>query len=179
MKNLKYSLEADFEGYVDIIVEFFADAKKLTEKKKKESYEEAKELLKNYPFDSVLFVLKHFYSEIGSLAKLNQSWDSYQTKLQKNLNQIDFEKAKKEHEKENSDLKKAAKKWLEQSNEKNMTVEEVRVLEIVLEHQHPRRQLFWAYRFKQNYPNLKMFFLENITRMLPVTTKGGVVKKKD
>ena len=175
MKNLKYSL--DIDSYASIIVEFFADAKKLDKNLKEKSFVEAKELLESHSFDSVLFVLKHFYTDIESLNCLGNRWDEYQKKLQTNLNEIDFEKAKKEHERENKDLKAAAYQWIDEAEVKKLTTEEVRVLEIISEHNHPRRQLFWAYRFKQNYPNLKSFFLENITRMLPVTTRGGFLKK--
>ena len=56
--------------------------------------------------------------------------------------------------------------------------EEVTVLEILFNHRHPRRQLFWAYQTRSRYPNLKQFFEDNSFLMLPVTSSGAIVKKR-
>lgn len=175
----KMSSSQDKENLINVIVDFYGGVKKLTPSEKNECRNDAEKLLQKHSFDSLLFMIKHFYSQIDSLNDLLVSWTHYQEKLQTTLNKIDFIKAKKQHDKDDKELKEIVKKWLDVSVEKKLSSEEVRILEIIAENAHPRRQLFWAYRFKENYPNLKEFFLENLTRMLPVTTKGTIVKKKD
>ena len=63
--------------------------------------------------------------------------------------------------------------------DKELSEEERTVLQILVKHRHPRRQLFWAYQVRTRYPNLGSFFADNVSLMLSVTSAGTVVKKHD
>jgi hypothetical protein len=67
---------------------------------------------------------------------------------------------------------------LEHKEEHELSYEEIAVLETLTQHNHPRRQLFWAYQTRGRYPKLRRFFKENKKYMLAVTTNGSVIKKK-
>ena len=53
------------------------------------------------------------------------------------------------------------------------------MLNILIRHRHPRRQLFWAYQLRSRYTNLSSFFADNVALMLSVTSSGTVVKRHD
>jgi len=50
-------------------------------------------------------------------------------------------------------------------------------LKVIIHHQHPRRQLYWAYKLHERYPKLSEFFEDNAELMLSVTTQGTVIRK--
>ena len=176
---IKNQMTKEDEVYqATLITDFYMGLTGAAEKDRLALNQDSLKLIVQYSFDSVLFMIKHFYKEVSSFKDLLKNWGSYQEKLQKSLNQIDFLAAKKQHDQDDEELREIAKKWSFLASEKKLTSEEVKVLEIIAGNEHPRRQIFWAYRFRENYPNLKLFFEENLTRMLPVTTAGKVVKKK-
>ncbi len=171
------SLYEDLDNQAKLLVDFYIGFKGIPEHEKKDLFKDAQVLIGTYSFEASLFVLKHFYEKITSFSDLLSNWTSYQGALQKELQKIDFIEAKKQHDKDDKEFCEVVRKWILLSKEKLLTEEETRILEILIENSHPRRQLFWAYRFRDNYPNLKPFFQENLKCMLPVTTKGHPVKK--
>ena len=173
------SLYEDSDNQAKLLVDFYIGVKGISDHEKKDLIKDAQVLIGTYSFEASLFVLKHFYEKINSFSDLLKNWGSYQGALQKELQKIDFIEAKKQHDKDDKEFCEVARKWILLSKEKLLTEEETRILEILIENSHPRRQLFWAYRFRDNYPNLKNFFEENLKCMLPVTTKGHPVKKRD
>gem|GEM_PF-5010405 len=173
------SLYEDSDNQAKLLVDFYIGVKGISDYERKNLLKEAKELIETYSFEASLFVLKHFYEKISSFSDLLNHWERYQGTLQKELQKIDFIEAKKQHDKDDKEFCEVTREWICLAKEKLLTEEETRILEILIEHPHPRRQLFWAYRFRDNYPNLKSFFEENLKCMLPVTTKGHPVKKRD
>ena len=169
---------SDNNAQAKLIADFYAGAKALPSENLEEVVQEALVLVKKYSFDAVLFMLKHFSEQIESLSDLLNKWEDYQKDLQARLTKIDFSEAKKQHDNDDHTLREIAKKCLSLAQKENLSSEEVRLLEIIIENDHPRRQLFWAYRVRENYPNLEAFFTDNFKLMLPVTTRGKILRKK-
>lgn len=176
IRNKTFSQDRQHQAY--LLSDFYRGVKNLPDSQKDKTTNEANALLEKYSFEALLFLLKHSYESIKSLGDLYKNWDQYQKELQEKLCKIDFVAARKQHKKDDKALVEVTKKWLLLAGRKKLNSEEVRILEILIENDHPRRQLFWAYRYRTNYPNLSLFFEENLSRMLPVTTTGKLVKKK-
>ncbi|MBP9707394.1 MAG: hypothetical protein KBD78_07085 [Oligoflexales bacterium] len=138
----------------------------------------AKILVDTHPVDQVLFIIRHFGKRIPSLSLLASSWQHYQELFEQETQNIDLLDAKKKHLELDQSLRTRALALMH--NEKmlaNLSDEEKHVLNILVKHRHPRRQLFWAYQVRSRYPNLNLFFAENIDIMLPVTSTGHVIKR--
>jgi hypothetical protein len=162
---------------IDLVTKAFYGEKKIPKKEQQETERAVRVLVKNYPVDYILLLLKHFQGQIKNLSLLASSWEHFQTLYDKEAHQVDFISAKSKHDSEDENLKKIAKKWLKEHKKHKLTDEEIDVLQVIAHHQYPRRQLFWAYRLKDKYTNLEEFFAINHTKMLPITSSGVIVKK--
>jgi hypothetical protein len=131
----------------------------------------AKLLVETHPVDQVLLILRHFGQRIPSLSLLASNWKHYQEVFEAETQKIDMLKARSSHYELDTKLKMEAKSVLDQRFSE-LTEDERMVLEILVRHQYPRRQLFWAYQAKSRYPQLKDFLENNKKLMLAVTSKG-------
>lgn len=134
-------------------------------------------LADTHPMSEVLIIIHHFGKRIKSLNLLASSWHHYQDLYENEVHQVDFEDARKKHKLLDEQLRQFAKEELKKSNENMLTEEEISVLKVIVFHQHPRRQLYWAYQLHERYPNLHSFFIDNANLMLSVTNDGTIIKK--
>lgn len=139
---------------------------------------DAKVLIDTHPVDQVLLMIRHFGERIPTLSLLASSWQHYQSMYAEETDKVDLLDARHKHSELDHRLRDAVELLLKQKSTLKLNDEEVTVLEILFNHRHPRRQLFWAYQTKSRYPNLKSFFSENSFLMLPVTSSGAIVKKR-
>jgi len=136
---------------------------------------EARWICKNHPTEQALLLLKHFRSRIPSLSLLGSSWQHYVELYESETEKIDLIEAKDRHVQIEQALRESAFCWCER--EQGLSEAEREVLQVLLSHPHPRRQLFWAYKLRRQYPNLQKFFQENSDKMLAITSNGTRTKK--
>jgi frataxin-like iron-binding protein CyaY len=151
----------------------------LTDHEIEEVEESARVLVDTHPVDQILLMIRHFSLRIPTLSLLASSWQHYQEKFEDETHKVDLLDARQKHIELDLQLRDAAKHVMERAEDLELTEEERTVLQIIIKHQHPRRQLFWAYQTKSRYPNLSAFFADNAPIMLPVTSSGTVVKKSN
>jgi hypothetical protein len=171
-----HSAEIDKEDKIEKVVSTFCKGRTLLEKKKQETRKAASDLIEMYPLEGIVLILEHFSRRIKSLGFLVSSWQHFEELYEQETQQVSFTQAKFKHLEKERILKQNIKKILENSN--SLSKDEIEVLNIIANHKHPRRQLFWAYRVKHKYKGLSDFFSENSHLMLAVTTSGHVLKKK-
>jgi hypothetical protein len=135
-------------------------------------------LVDTHPVDQVLLMLRHFGTRIPTLSLLASAWQHYQALFEEETDKVDILEARHKHLEMDHRLRDAVELLLQQRDELKLNEEEVGVLDILFNHRHPRRQLFWAYQSRGRYPNLKDFFEQNSFLMLPVTSSGTVFKKR-
>ena len=147
-----------------------------------DEYEKAKKdaqiLIDTHHVDEVLLILRHFGERIPTLSLLASSWEHYLDIFEAEIQKVDLMDARQKHQEQDNRLRQLVDELLTRKEDMSLTPEEITVLKILSSHRHPRRQLFWAYQTRGRYPNLKMFFNQNVKAMLPVTSAGNVVKKK-
>jgi hypothetical protein len=134
-------------------------------------------LADTHPIEQVSLILKHFRKRIKSLSLLASSWQHFQELFESETQKVDLDDARKKHHQLDEQLRKYALKHLDKAPDFNLTEDEIAVLKIIAYHQHPRRQLFWAYQVHERYPNLSTFFVDNADLMLSITTHGTLIKK--
>ena len=139
---------------------------------------DARILVDTHPVDQVLIMLRHFGRRIPTLSLLASSWRHYQELFEEETMRVDMQGARKKHIELDNQLRKDVEEMLGRIVELALSDEEKTVLEILSNHNHPRRQLFWAFQTRSRYPNLKEFFTRNASIMLPITSTGHVMKKK-
>lgn len=139
---------------------------------------DAKILIETHPVDQVLLMLRHFGDRIPTLSLLASSWQHYQTIFEEETEKVDLLEARHKHHELDHRLRDSVELLLKQKSSLQLNEEEVTVLEILFNHRHPRRQLFWAFQTRSRYPNLRSFFEDHSFLMLPVTSSGAVVKKR-
>lgn len=140
--------------------------------------EAARVLVETHPVDQVLIMLRHFGTRIPSLSLLASSWQPYLEMFESETQKVDIFGARTKHIQLDQHVREEALSYLEQRESLKLTSDEVDVLQILIKHRHPRRQLFWAYQARSRYPHLAQFFKENSKHMLAVTSAGAVIKKK-
>ncbi len=161
-----------------LILEKFIKNRELDQHEMEEAEEAAKVLADTHPLDQVLYCLKHFGGRIPNLSLLASSWQHYLEILENEVQNIDIGEARKKHVELDEELKQKALAQLESAaNAPLLNDEEKTVLNIIIKHRHPRRQLYWALQAKERYPNLAAFFQENMSLMLSVTSSGQVIKR--
>ncbi|NRA66407.1 MAG: hypothetical protein HRU19_18110 [Pseudobacteriovorax sp.] len=139
---------------------------------------DAKVLIDTHPVDQVLIMIRHFGDRIPTLSLLASSWQHYQSIYEEETNKVSLMEARHKHHEMDHRLRDSVDLLLKQKSSLKLNDEEVKVLEILYNHRHPRRQLFWAFQTRSRYPNLKKFFSDNSHLMLPVTSTGAIVKKR-
>ena len=143
----------------------------------KQAEEAAKILVDTHPVDQVLLMIRHFGLRIPTLSLLASSWQHYQEIFENETQKVDLMEARQKHIELDSRVREQVDNILADQDELELSQEEVTVLQILRNHRHPRRQLFWAYQLRSRYPKLSGFFADNVHLMLPVTTGGHVVKR--
>jgi hypothetical protein len=123
-------------------------------------------------------MIRHFGLRIPTLSLLASSWQHYQDIFEHETQKVDMMGARQKHQEMDTKLRTQAETLLA-SEDQGLTEEERGVLNILLRHRHPRRQLFWAYQLRSRYPGLTSFFADNVGLMLSVTSGGTVVKKHE
>ena len=136
----------------------------------------SKILVDTHPIDQILLLIKHFEHRIPTLSLLTSSWSHYHETYLAEHHNIDLLSARKKHQQLDEQLRSSIKETLDQQI-KDLSEDEIHILEILKKHKHPRRQLFWAFQARSKYPKLNAFFDRNMSLMLPVTSSGNILKK--
>jgi hypothetical protein len=160
------------------VLESFVQLRSLDDDELEQATAAAKILVEVHPVDQVLLMLRHFGLRIPTLSLLASSWQHYQEIFEAETQKVDMLGARQKHQELDQKLRGQAEALLAKTD-KELSEEERTVLQILVKHRHPRRQLFWAYQLRSRYPALSSFFADNVSLMLSVTTGGAVVKKHD
>lgn len=153
----------------------FKIGRQMTDEEEAIAIESAKVLVDTHPIDQILLMLRHFGGRIPTLSLLASSWQHYQEQFESETQKVDIAGARHKHQELDEKLRGDAQSYLEKN--KDLNEEEKTVLQVLIKHRHPRRQIFWAYQLRSRYPGLMEFFEQNLATMLPVTTTGHRVKK--
>jgi len=137
----------------------------------------AKTLVDTHPVDQVLLMVRHFHRRIPTLSLLASSWQHYQELFENETQKVDFSEARQKHQELETKLRQAAEALIKSEEYSSFSEEEKTVLEVLIKHRHPRRQLFWAYQTRSRYPSLSSFFEDNAKYMIAVTSSGKVLTK--
>ncbi|MBC7530634.1 MAG: hypothetical protein H7318_03585 [Oligoflexus sp.] len=135
-------------------------------------------LVDTHPVDQCLIMIRHFGTRIPTLSLLASAWQHYQILYDEETEKVDIQEARHKHLEMDHRLRDAVEILLQQKADLKLSEEEQDVLDVLSNHRHPRRQLFWAYQSRGRYPKLKDFFDQNSFLMLPVTSSGNIFKKK-
>ena len=135
-------------------------------------------LVDTHPVDQCLLMIRHFGTRIPTLSLLASAWQHYQTLFDEETEKVDILEARHKHLEMDHRLRDAIEILLQQKEDLKLSDEEKDMLEVLSNHRHPRRQLFWAYQSRGRYPKLQDFFDHNSFLMLPVTSSGNIFKKK-
>jgi hypothetical protein len=136
---------------------------------------DAQFITKSHPIEQALLLVRHFRARIPSLALLAGSWQQYVELYESETQKIDLFEAKDRHLQIEQALRDSAIRW--DHEVQDLSVDEREVLRVIISHPHPRRQLFWAYQLRIQYPKLQAFFQENADKMLAITSMGTPVKR--
>jgi hypothetical protein len=177
-KPKSFVKESDDEGTWRRILESYVQNRSLDDDEIARAESGAKILIDTHPVDQVLLMLRHFGTRIPSLSLLASSWQHYQEIFENETQKVDMMEARQKHHELDDKVREQAQTLLGNHSDLDLNEEELGVLQILIKHRHPRRQLFWAYQLKNRYPGLSGFFADNVSLMLPVTS-GGIVIKKD
>ncbi|NRA44724.1 MAG: hypothetical protein HRU09_07195 [Oligoflexales bacterium] len=159
------------------VLDSFLDKRSLDDNEIEENVTSAKILVETHPVDQVLLLLRHFKSRIFSLSLLASNWDHFQELYEEETQKVDLMDARKKHQELDDKLKESSKNWLENAEKHKLNLAEINILKLLIRHRHPRRQLFWAYQARSRYVNLEIFFEENSSLMLAITSSGAILKK--
>lgn len=160
------------------VLDSFVQNRSLDDDELEQAETAAKMLVEVHPVDQVLLMIRHFGLRIPTLSLLASSWQHYQEIFEAETQKVDMLGARQKHQELDQKLREQAAALLTKT-EDEFSEEERTVLQILVKHRHPRRQLFWAYQVRSRYPNLASFFADNVSLMLSVTSGGTVVKKHD
>ena len=160
------------------VLESFIQNRSLDEDELEQAQAAATMLAEVHPVDQVLLMLRHFGLRIPTLSLLASSWQHYQEIFEAETQKVDMLGARQKHQELDKKLRDQAEALLAKTDAE-LSEEERTVLQILVKHRHPRRQLFWAYQLRSRYPHLAAFFADNVSLMLSVTSGGTVVKKHD
>ncbi len=174
-KSLTKLGRKDSATWKRVLESFLADRSLASEDIEK-AQEAARFLVDAYDVDQILILIRHFSVRIPSLTLLASNWGQYWEAFEDETQKVDLNTAKRKHFELDEDLRRAVRAELKGAEEKKLDEEEVRVLEILLEHNHPRRQLFWAFQARSRYPKLQDFFKKHTKHMLQVSSSGKIVK---
>jgi DNA-binding Lrp family transcriptional regulator len=159
------------------IIDAFSRGRELDEHERKINKQVAEALGAAHPVDQILVMIRHFDHRIPTLSLLASNWDHYVEQYEHEHQKLDlFGQRQKQHELDQK-VREAAAHTLERREQLDLSEEELQVLDLLANHRHPRRQLFWAYQMRIRYPKLTGFFTETHSLMLPITQSGTVVKR--
>lgn len=161
------------------VYDSFASGRDLTADDMEQAEEASHVLVDTHPVDQVLLMIRHFELRIPTLSLLASSWQHYQEQFEEETQKVDLLGARQKHQELDHKIREQARALLSDTENKDLGEEEKTVLQILIKHRHPRRQLFWAYQLRSRYPGLSSFFADNMNLMLSVTTAGAIVKKHD
>lgn len=161
-----------------ILTAYLEGRDELSESELANAERDAAVLVDTHPVDQCLLMLRHFGNRIPTLSLLASAWQHYQSLYEDETEKVDIQEARHKHLELDHRLRDAVELLLQQRDGMQLSEEEVDVLEVLSNHRHPRRQLFWAFQSRGRYPKLKEFFDQNSFLMLPVTSSGTIFKKK-
>jgi len=120
----------------------------------------AKLLLENHPTDQIISLIHFFSKEIPSLSMLVGAWFHYMNKYREETSDVDDLNAfRKKHEVFDEKIRNLASFELKkiQKDKKDISADEELLLHILIRHEQPRKQLYWALKARERYPALKIF----------------------
>jgi hypothetical protein len=161
-----------------IVAAFMDGRDELSDQERINAERDAKILVDTHPVDQCLIMIRHFGTRIPTLSLMASAWQHYQTLYDEETEKVDILEARHKHLEMDHRLRDSIEIILQQKDELKLSEEERDMLEVLSNHRHPRRQLFWAYQSRSRYPKLKEFFDSNSFLMLPVTSSGNIFKKK-
>jgi len=159
------------------VIDAFKHDRHLSIEQLEETGDIAKILVKTYPIDEILLIIHHFSKKIPTLSLLASSWQHYYELFESETQKIDLLEARKRHLELDEELQKQALEQIKNSQKATLSEEEIGILSLLTTHRYPRRQLFWAYQARTQYPNLLQFFRDNEKFMIPVTSTGKIAVK--
>jgi len=133
-------------------------------------------LAEAHPIDQVLVIVRYFGQRIPTLSLLASNWTHYTELYEQENQKVDLFEVRQGQLELDQKVRDAASLALERRASLELSDEEMQILEMLSEHRHPRRQLFWAYQQRIRYPKLQSFFADNHALMLPITHNGQIVK---
>jgi hypothetical protein len=158
------------------IIDAFSRGRDLDEHEKSVNRKVAEALGAAHPVDQILVMIRHFDKRIPTLSLLASNWDQYAEQYEDEHQKLDlFGQRQKQFELDQK-VREAAQSAFERREQLDLSEEETQVLDLLANHRHPRRQLFWAYQMRIRYPKLTSFFSDTHSLMLPITQNGTVVK---
>jgi hypothetical protein len=167
--------EADGDTH-DRILDAFRNGRDLDEREMKLSQEIASALIAAHPIDQILILIRHFGRRIPTLSLLASNWAQYAEQYEDEHLTLDFVGLRQKHHELDQKVRDASCRALERREQTDLSEEESNVLNVLANHRHPRRQLFWAFQMRNRYPKLSDFFKDTQSLMLPITQDGTVVK---
>jgi hypothetical protein len=120
----------------------------------------AKLLLENHPIDQIISLINFFSKEIPSLSMLAGAWFHYLNKYREETADVDDLNAfRRKHEDYDKKIRNLAYFELKkiQKEKKTISADEELLLRILMRHEQPRKQLYWALKAREKYPGLTMF----------------------
>ena len=167
--------ESEDQETCERIFRLFTASRTLDENEISETNASARQLIDSHPVDQILLLIRHFGTRIPTLSLLASNWQHFTELFIDETQSIDMMGARQKHLELDSLLKERCEHLLETGN---LEEEEKNILQILILHRHPRRQLFWAFQSRSRYPGLRSFFEDNSGLMLGVTSTGTIVKNK-
>lgn len=159
------------------VLDSFLAGRSLDDSDLERAEEDSRILVETHPVDQVLLMIRHFGLRIPTLSLLASAWQHYQGLFESETQKVDMLEARQKHVEFDNVVRRDAQDLLDRHEDLELSEEEVTVLQILTKHQHPRRQLFWAYQLRSRYPKLEKFFEEHASLMLSVTT-SGIVRRR-
>jgi hypothetical protein len=141
------------------IVQLFTENKKIEIDFNKET-KYAKVLLEHHPFEQIVSLIKIFSHEFSSLSVLAGAWLHYMGKYRLAFSDVnDLNEFRKKHEIFDAKIRNLAYFELKkiQKENKQISADEKLLLHILMRHDQPRKQLYWALKAKDRYPALNLF----------------------
>ena len=158
-----------------VLSDLFQDIHTMPPEQQGQTDREAHLITKSHPVEQALLLVRHFRTRIPSLALLAGSWQHYVESYESETQKIDLFEAKDRHVQIEQALRDSATRWMQEAHD--LSADEKEVLRVIISHPHPRRQLFWAYQLRMQYPKLQAFFQDNVDKMLAITSAGMPIKR--
>ncbi len=158
------------------IFDSFIRGRDIDEHESESNKQVARTLSLAHPIDQILVLVRHFNQRIPTLSLLASNWAHYAELYEQESQKLDLFEVRQRQTELDQKARDAAMNILSKSKDLDLSEEEIQILELLSNHRHPRRQLFWAYQQRIRYPKLAKFFTEVHNLMLPITQTGQVVK---